>query len=178
MGDRPVADLITDLAGRLGREDFAVECVALLEGADREDHLAALPWLTGHDWSDGQPVRDRTTWADHWIRTWGARGLLHAWHDLATDAVVAGLADDHWRPAEMCLKVVAAHDVAGAGDGAASLADHGLPRVRSAAARALVVVGDTEHVAVVADLLDDPDESVRRAAGRSLERLGTRLDLA
>ncbi len=178
MGDRPVADLITDLADRLGREDFAAECVALLEGADREDHLATLPWLTGHDWSDGRPVRDPSSWADHWVRTWGARGLLHVWHDLATGAVVTGLADDHWRPAEMCLKVVAAHDVAGAGDGAAALADHDLPRVRAAAVRALAVAGDTEHVAVVTDLLEDPDEAVRRAAGRSLERLRSRLDLA
>jgi len=177
MGDRPVAELIVELADRLGRDDFADRCVALLRGAGREDHLDVLPWLTGHDWSEGQPVRDPEVWRDHWLRTWGARGLLHAWHDGASDAVVAGLRDEHWRPAEMCLKVAAAHDVAGAGDGAAALADHPLPRVRAAAARALGVVGDTEHVGVVADHLDDPDETVRRAAARALERLRVRLDL-
>ena len=42
------------------------------------------------------------------MRTWGARGLLHCWDDAATDAVVAGLGDEHYRPAEMCLKVSAA----------------------------------------------------------------------
>ncbi len=172
-----MAELIEELAERLGREELAAECVALLRGGDREEHLDVMPWLTGHDWSEGAPVRDPSTWLDYWVRTWGARGLLHVWHDSATDAVVAGLADEHWRPAEMCLKVVAAHDVAGAGDGAAALTDHGLPRVRAAAVRALAVAGDTEHVDVVTDLLDDPDDAVRRAAARSLERLRARLDL-
>lgn len=170
-------ELIAELADRLGPDEFTARCVALLDGAPREDHLDVLPGLTGHDWSDGEPVRDSSTWRDHWLRTWGARGLLHAWDDRATAAVVAGLADSEWRPAEMCLKIVAAHEVAGAGDGAAALSAHPLPRVRAAAARALAVVGDTEHVAVVESLVDDPDEGVRRAAWRALERLGARLDL-
>jgi HEAT repeat protein len=177
MGERPVQELIVELSERLGPEEFTARCVALLEGAPREEHLDVLPWLTGHDWSEGEAVRDAASWKDHWLRTWGARGLLHVWDDRATDAVVAGLADDEWRPAEMCLKVVAAHDVAGAGDGAAALAAHPLPRVRGAAARALAVVGDTDHVAAVTELLADPDASVRRAAARCLERLRARLDL-
>ncbi len=78
----------------------------------------------------------------------------------------------------MCLKVVAAHDVAGAGDGAAALADHELPRVRAAAMRALGVAGDTEHADVVREHLDDPDEAVRRAAARAWEQLSRRLDLS
>lgn len=176
-----VGVLIEGLAERLGREEFTAVCVDLLRGAPREDHLDALPWLTGHDWSDGEPVRDPRTWQDYWLRTWGARGLLHVWDDpggLATDAVLTGLGDEHWRPAEMCLKVVAAHDLAGAGDAAATLAGHDLPRVRAAAMRALGVAGDTEHVAVVQDHLDDPDPAVRRSATRSLERMTKRLDLA
>ena len=167
-----------ELAARLGRETFTAVCVDLMRGAPREDHLDALPWLTGHDWSAGEPVRDPTTWHDYWLRTWGARGLLHVWDDSATSAVVAGLDDEHWRPAEMCLKVVAAHDVAGAGEGAAALVGHDLPRVRAAAMRALAVAGDTEHVDVVRDHLDDPDESVRRAAARAWETMSRRLDLS
>ena len=99
------------------------------------------------------------------------------WHDAATDAVVAGLADEDWRPAEMCLKVAAAHDVAGTGDGAAALAGHELPRVRAAAIRALAVVGDTEHAEVVRAAQDDPDPVVRRAAARAWTLLQRRLDL-
>lgn len=171
-------ELIVELADRLGTDEFIARCVVLLEGAPREEHLDALPWLTGHDWSDGEPVRDPAVWKDHWLRTWGARGLLHVWDERATGAVVAGLGDEEWRPAEMCLKVAAAHDVAGTGDGAAALADHPLARVRAAAARALAVVGDTEHVGAVTDLLDDPDASVRRVAARSLDRMRSRLDLA
>ena len=91
--------------------------------------------------------------------------------------MVAGLADEHWRPAEMCLKVATRHAVAGAGDGAAALAGHPLPRVRAEALRTLGACGDTEHVDVVSDLLDDPEAQVRRQAARALDRLATRLDL-
>jgi len=177
MGERRVGELIEELDGRLGRARFSEVCVSLLLGASRDDHLDALPWLTGHDWSEGEPVRDRAVWGDHWLRTWGARGLLHVWDDAATHAVVAGLDDEEWRPAEMCLKVVARHEVAGAGDGAAALVDHELPRVRVAALRALAVVGDTEHVAVVVAAQDDPDPDVRRHAGRAWEAMRVRLDL-
>lgn len=78
-------------------------------------------------------MRDRAVWKDYWLRTWGARGLLHVWDEAATHALAAGLDDEEWRPAEMCLEVVARHEVAGAGDGAAALAEHDLPRVRRAA---------------------------------------------
>lgn len=177
MGDRPVAALIPELAARLGRQGFTEVCVDLMRGAPRETYLDELPWLTGHSWAKGEPVRDPEVWHDHWLRTWGARGLLHVWDETASDAVVAGLGDEHWRPAEMCLKVAGRYAVAGSGDGAAALAEHPLPRVRVAALRALAAVGDTEHVAAVHGRLDDPDEEVRRAAGRAWERLCARLDL-
>jgi hypothetical protein len=174
----PVATLVAELAETLGRPAFVAVCVDLLGGADRTDHLAELPYLTGHDWSPGQPTRDPAVWGDYWVRTWGARGLLHVWDDSATAAVVAGLGDEHWRPAEMCLKVTARHEVAGAGDGAAALAGHELPRVRAQAMRALAAVGDTEHLDAVRGRLDDQDPDVRRQAARALEQLSARLDVA
>jgi hypothetical protein len=175
--DVPVATLIRELDGRLGRRRFAEVCVDLLGGADRTSYLPELRYLTGHAWQPDDAVLDRTVWKDYWVRTWGARGLLHCWADSATDAVVAGLGDDHYRPAEMCLKVSAKHDVAGAGAGAAALVAHELPRVRGNAVRTLGVVGDTEHVTAVLGALDDPDAGVRRQAARAYERLARRLDL-
>lgn len=173
----PIAELIAELAARLGVPAFVGVCVDLLEGAPREEHVDELRLLTGHDWQPGDGVLDPGVWPDHWVRTWGARGLLHVWDDAATDAVVTGLGDEHWRPAEMCLKVAARHEVAGAGGGAAALATHELARVRVQAMRALAACGDTEHVDVVRHGLDDPDEAVRRQAARALELLVTRLDL-
>lgn len=175
--EAPVPELVAELAGHLGRTATAALCVGLLQGADREHHLAELPYLTGLPFEDGSPRRDPSSWPDHWVRSWGARGLLHLWDESASAAVVAGLADEHWRPAEMCLKVAARHEVAGAGDGAVALSTHELPRVRAQAMRALGAVGDTEHVAAVRDRLDDADEEVRRQAARALERLSARLDL-
>lgn len=169
--------LVRELAERLGVPAFVAVCTDLLGGADRAEHLAALPYLTGHSFDEGAAARDPRRWPDLWVRAWGARGLLHVWDDSAADAVVAGLGDAEWRPAEMCLKVTARHDVAGAGDGAARLAAHELPRVRAQAMRALGAVGDTEHVEVVRERLDDESAEVRRAAARAWERLAARLDL-
>ncbi|GEP36028.1 hypothetical protein NSZ01_37960 [Nocardioides szechwanensis] len=175
--EAPIPVLVRELVEHLGGAPFVAVCTDLLGGADRGEHLLVLPYLTGHTFADGDATRDPDTWPDLWVRAWGARGLLHVWDDLASDAVVAGLGDVDWRPAEMCLKVAARHEVGGAGDGAARLATHELPRVRTHAMRALGAVGDTEHVEVVRERLDDEHADVRRAAARALERLAMRLDL-
>ncbi|WP_232680968.1 HEAT repeat domain-containing protein [Nocardioides sp. R-C-SC26] len=178
MADRqPVRALIAELADRVGIEAFVSVCVDLLGGAPREDHVEALRGLTGHAWLPGDDVVDAASWADHWVRSWGARGLLHVWHDAATPAIVAGLGDAHYRPAEMCLKVAARHEVAGSADGAVRLAGHELARVRAQAMRALAVVGDTEHIEVVLDRLRDEHLDVRRQAERARQALARRLDL-
>ena len=170
----PVAELITGLAERIGVPAFVAVCTDLLGGADREQYVEELRSLTGHDWQPGDDVLDREVWHDYWVRTWGARGLLHVWDDSATAAVLAGLADEHWRPAEMCLKVAARHDVAGAGDAAALLLGHELPRVRAQALRALAVAGDTQHAEAVRHRLEDGDEQVRTQAERALKRMARR----
>jgi len=172
-----VAELIAGLAARLGVPRFVAVCTDLMAGAEREDYVEELRSLTGHDWHPGDRVFDRDSWQDFWVRSWGARGLLHVWDDSASEAIVRGLADEHWRPAEMCLKVAARHEVAGTGDGAAALAGHELPRVRAQAMRALAVTGDSEHLNAVRDRLDDEDEAVRRQAARALTSLERRLDL-
>jgi HEAT repeats len=172
-----VAELIAGLAARVGVPRFVAVCTDLMAGAEREEYAEELRGLTGHDRQQGDGVLDHEVWQDYWVRTWGARGLLHVWDDSATDAIVTGLADSHWRPAEMCLKVAARHEVAGTGDGAAALADHDLPRVRAQAMRALAVTGDSEHVDVVREHIDDQDAEVRRQAGRALAAVERRLDL-
>jgi HEAT repeat protein len=174
-GDLSVAERIRELDALLGRARFVEVCTDLLGGAPRTAYVPELGYLTGH--GPGSAILDAAVWKDYWVRAWGGRGLLHCWDDEATEAVVAGLADEHYRPAEMCLKVCAAHDVAGSGPGAARLAGHELPRVRAAAMRTLGVVGDTEHAQVVLAALEDPDESVRRHAARAYERMAKRLDL-
>lgn len=173
-GDRPIAARIQELDALVGRARFVEVCVDLLEGAERASYVPELRYLTGHA---DDPFLDREAWKDYWVRTWGARGLLHCWHDSATAAVVAGLGDEHYRPAEMCLKVSATYDVAGSGPGAAALTRHELPRVRANAVRTLGLVGDTEHADDVVALLDDPEEQVREHAARAYARMARRLDL-
>lgn len=178
MADRaPVALLIVELAGRVGISSFVAVCTDLMRGAPREQYVEELRKLTGHAWGPGDAVFDRETWPDYWVRTWGARGLLHVWNDSAAPAVIAGLEDEHWRPAEMCLKVSTRYELGEAGPAAVRLSQHPLPRVRSQAMRTLAAAGDTEHVAAVRAALEDEHPDVRRQAGRALERMTSRLDL-
>jgi hypothetical protein len=176
--EAPVGVLIAELADHLGVRVTVDLCVELMEGADRRDHSDAMPYFTGVVFDEDSPIYYPAQWKDYWVRTWGARGLLYVWEDSATPAVVAGLEDEHWRPAEMCLKVSTKRELGEAGPRAAVLAVEGeLPRVRVQALRTLGAVGDTEHVDVVRDLLDDEDQAVRRRAARSLTQLAERLDL-
>ena len=178
MADRaPVARLIVELAQRVGVPSFVAVCTDLMRGAPREPYVEELRSLTGHAWGPGDAVFDRQTWPDHWVRTWGARGLLHVWDESAAPVVVNGLDDEHWRPAEMCLKVSTRYELGEAGPAAVRLSRHALPRVRSQAIRSLAAAGDTEHVEAVRARLEDEHPDVRRQAGRALERLMSRLDL-
>ena len=148
-------------------------CADLLAGADVRDYAAMLAYL-GRNCAT---AAFDPGWHDYWHRTWGARGLLYVWADSAVGAVVVGLADEHWRPAEMCLKVATKREIGEAGPGALTLVAHELPRVRAHAVRCLGVVGDTEHCLVVQEAADDEDPAVRRAAARARTLMARRLDL-
>jgi hypothetical protein len=76
----------------------------------------------------------------YWLRVWAARGLLWVWGDVALPAVVEALADEHWRVREMAAKVVARHCLGDAFEDVASLAEDPVPRVASAAARAVRIL--------------------------------------
>lgn len=176
--DEPVGSRVRELASHLGDAATAAVCVDLLRGADRADHADALRYLAGRSFGSDDEPPDAGIWKDYWLRTWGARGLLYVWRQSASGAVIVGLDDAHWRPAEMCLKVATLREIGGAGDGAATLSTHELPRVRAQALRTLGAVGDTEHVDAVRDRLDDERPDVRRQAARAFDRLASRLDLA
>lgn len=160
--------LISELTALVPEAEVAGDCVALLEGADPEEYAPLLPHLAGRPGIAGFP--------EYWPRVWAARGLLYVWDDSAAGPVLDGLRDEHWRVAEMCLKVSAKRELPAAED-TIRLVDYELPRVRAAAVRALGVGGDTEHVDAVVTALSDPEEQVRRAAARALERMEKRLDL-
>jgi hypothetical protein len=172
-----VGVLVVELAGRLGVPATVGVCLDLLGGADRLGHLPELAYLTGLPFEAGSATLDPDRWRDYWVRTWGARGLLYVWTDDAAPGVVAGLGDEHWRPAEMCLKVATRRELGEAGPAAVGFLAHALPRVRAQALRTLGAAGDTEHVEAVRRALGDDHPDVRRQAARALERMAARLDL-
>jgi HEAT repeat protein len=170
----PPRELLALLAYEIGEEAAAKACADLLAAEDERDEAEVLLFLGGEA---GQSVLDGGEWRPYWARVWAARGLLYVWTEAAAPVVVRRLGDEHWRVAEMCVKVAAKREIGEAGPGVAALAGHELPRVRAAVVRALGVIGDTEHVEIVQAALADPDGAVCRAAARSLDRLARRLDL-
>lgn len=124
---------------RRGKTALAAGCVELLngryDGAD-DDLIVALGGthgelvLNGRDGGKG----------GYWPRVWAARGLLHAWDGAATESIIGGCADEAWRVREMAARVIARHRVGDALDVVAELRTDPVPRVRAAAARAVVIL--------------------------------------
>jgi HEAT repeat protein len=171
--DGTPAARIAELSGHLGREQVALRCVELLRGTDPASDSQLLRYLGGRHADRVLAGADR----DYWPRVWAARALRYAWTPSAAPAVVDALADPAWRVAEMATKVAWLHEVGEAVDGVVPLTEHELPRVRTAAVRALGRLGEHEHVHSVLELVDDPDPGVRRAAQRALRLLEQRLDI-
>jgi HEAT repeats len=120
---------------RRGRNAVVNGCIALLTGGDADDALIIA--LGG---PPAEIVLNGREGGRHgyWPRVWAARGLLHAWDDTATPAIIVATTDEHWRVREMAAKVVARHRVADAFEAVVALRGDPVPRVRAAAERATV----------------------------------------
>lgn len=119
---------------RRGKAAVVAGCVRLVEGGEAEATLLlALGGPGASKFLDGGSHADT-----YWLRVWGARGLLWAWHPSATEAIRAALTDEAWRVREMAAKVVARHLLDDALDDVAVLLADPVPRVRAAGARALM----------------------------------------
>lgn len=122
---------------RRGRGLVIAGCVALLGGQDVDDNLImALGGPAGRVVLDDGPKQRN----QYWRRVWGARGLLYAFDESAAEAITEALGDEHWRVREMAAKVIAKHKIGAALGAVAGLRDDRIPRVRSAAERAVVVL--------------------------------------
>ena len=128
----PRASIEAECARR-GRAEVVDGCVRLLRRDDVDVDLLVALAGPGARRFHGEERDD-----DYWLRVWGARGLLWAWDDSATAAIVTAASDDHWRVREMAAKVVARHHVDEALDAMLALRDDPVPRVRAAGQRAVV----------------------------------------
>lgn len=119
-----------------GRDVVGAACIELLAGRDVD---SALVRDLGGPHADGAVDNPRQR---YWLRVWAARGLLWAWDDDAMSSIIAALTDDAWRVREMAAKVVARHVLGAALAEVSRLRDDPVPRVRAAAARAVVRITD------------------------------------
>lgn len=125
---------------RRGRSAVVDGCVRLVMGEEADDQLvmalagpAARRVLSGESRADPR----------HWLRVWGARGLLWEWDDTASEAVAVALRDPAWRVRELAAKIVARHLLGDALPAVAALRDDPVSRVRAAAERAVVTLTRT-----------------------------------
>ena len=118
---------------RRGKPAVVEGCIALVESRAADPQLIVA--------LGGPPARWAVTGGQggppYWLRVWGARGLLWAWDDAATEVIIAALRDESWRVREMALRVLARHEVGSALLSVAELQDDPVARVRAMAARTL-----------------------------------------
>ena len=125
---------VESACARDGRDTVVAGCVRLLTGDDSDVTLIiSLGGPHAERVLDGGPTEDQR----YWLRVWAARGLLWAWDDNATEAVRSALRDPAWRVREMCAKVIARHAVGDLLEAVADLREDPVPRVRTAAIRAV-----------------------------------------
>jgi HEAT repeat protein len=139
MADGTPQQRITAECARRGANALVAGCVALLYGryAEVDDGLVIA---LGGEHAENVLAGAEGGKGGYWPRVWAARGLLHAWDDAATDAIIHATEDEAWRVREMAGKVVARHRVGDALDAIAGLRDDPVPWVRAAAQRAVVIL--------------------------------------
>jgi hypothetical protein len=125
---------------RRGLHAVVEDCVAILSGRHvNDDFLRVIGGPSAENVLQG---RDGGV-DGYWPRVWAARGLLHLWDDVATDAIIDATAHEAWRVREMAAKVIARHRVGPAIDAVVILLDDENARVRTAASRAFRIVGES-----------------------------------
>ena len=147
--------------------DVVERAIALLAGYNvGEEFLLVAGGEHAQGLLDGAPPL-------YWPEVWGARVLLYAYNDTATDAVLAGLHNQAWRVREMCTRVAAARAVPAQSQLRELLGDE-VARVRAAAARALGVLGSASDVELMTTLFRDPEVDVCRSAQQAIAAIEKR----
>ena len=122
-------------AARWGQRGLMDRCVRLYREMDWGDEPELMSFVAGAAGPRWVELGFGTQ--SYFVRTWALRAMLYAWDDSASATVIDALEDEHWRPREMALKVVAKRRVDGDIDAVARLQDDPVPRVQAAARRAL-----------------------------------------
>jgi hypothetical protein len=128
---------VRDECQHRGEEVVVAGCLDILSGRDVDESL--LQVLGGPAAEQVLDGREGGT-AGYWPRVWAARGLLYAWNETATPAIIGATSDEAWRVREMAAKVIAKHRIGEGLDAALMLRDDPVPRVRAAAERAIAVL--------------------------------------
>jgi len=120
---------------RWGSRGLMDRCVRLYREMDWDNEPELMSYLAGRAGARWVVLGFGTQ--GYFVRTWALRAMLYAWDESAASTVIDALEDEHWRPREMALKVVAKRLVDGDIEAVARLRDDPVPRVNAAAGMAL-----------------------------------------
>ncbi len=166
----PFNKLVDEFRSKVSKPVLVAYSLTLLDGDDPARYPTALRHMGGGHADILLRSHDFTAWP----AVWGARALQYVWTPTqaadATRLVVEHLADERWRLAEMCSKVVGKRELGAGADGVVPLTGHRLPRVRMHAVRALGSGRGDRAPAAIHAALDDADKDVRRAAARAMQQ--------
>jgi hypothetical protein len=125
-------ELAVERWGHCGVMDRCVRLYREMDWGDEPELMSFLAGRAGLRW-----VELGFGTQAYFVRSWAVRAMLYAWHESASTTVIDALQDEHWRPREMALKVVAKRLLDSDVDAVARLQDDPVPRVQLGARRAL-----------------------------------------
>lgn len=128
---------VLDECARREKPAVVSGCIQILEGGESDD---ALLLALGGPHARLVLAGQEGGKAGYWPRVWAMRGLLYAWDDVATSAVVTATKDESWRVREMAAKVCRRHRLERAFDAVAGLQNDPVARVQAAAERAIRMI--------------------------------------
>jgi hypothetical protein len=111
----------------------------MLDGDDSDAGLVvALGGPAGQELIDlGIPSNQ-----SYWLRVWAAHGLFWAWEDQALPILTDAAGDERWRVRGWVAKIIGKHGLSAAAPLLDRLQDDSVPRVRTAAQKASIVLAD------------------------------------
>jgi hypothetical protein len=120
---------------RWGPRGFMDRCVRLYREMDWGDEPELMSYVAGSAGARWVELGFGTQ--AYFVRTWALRAMLYAWDESASATVIEALDDEHWRPREMALKVVAKRLIDSDVDAVDRSRHDPIPRVQAAASRAM-----------------------------------------
>jgi hypothetical protein len=163
------------LSSRLGKTAALDALTRLLAGEVRDEDLVWDPYRSilldiGDGHAESLMADETGGRLVYWPRAWAARALAYIGGERVGPALLAALADDHWRVRMNAAQAIGRLGIEGATSSLVRRLDDDHGRVRAAAVLALERVGTEDAVKPLLDRDDQNRGRIERAVANILDR--------